>query len=103
MAYIGLDINKLASLDEQYAQTLVDYFSPLIPEGYSLRTQHEQGEVIVHKQGFQAEIKIAGDRLVFSKHDDRVINNMLLTLCARIFEYKSQLTQYKMVIAGLKG
>lgn len=103
MAYIGLDVEKLTSLDDQYTQTLADYFSPLIPEGYVLRTQHEQGEVIVHKKGFQAEVKITGDRLVFGQHEDRAINNMLLTLCARIFEYKKQLTQYKLEISGLKG
>ena len=102
MAYLGLDVDKLNNLEDQYTQTLADYFSPLIPEGYVLRTQHEQGEVIVHMQGFQALIKIAGDNLVFCRHGDHSINNMLLTLCARIFDYKKQLTLHKLAISGLK-
>ena len=101
MAYVGLDVEALQSLDDQYTQKLADYFAPLIPESFVLRTLHEQGEIIVHLKGHPKIIKVDKGNLTFSPVVDVALTNQLLDLCKRILEYKDQLTRYKLEINGL--
>lgn len=100
MAYMALDVDHLRNLSDNYTQTIADYFNPVIPKGFTLKTSPKIRRVTV-TNGVKEVIGVfVGSRLVIVPTGEIKLDKSLMTLATRILEYNKELLQYEVEIKG---